>query len=121
MTAARRSPSRSRTWRRASRRCSKPCSRASSTRPNATSTSTPTTAATVEEVKDVIENRGGGFVKTMWCGDEACELKMKELAGVTSRCIPFEQEHLGDTCPRLRPRRQEDDSLGRGVLSGTTA
>ena len=57
------------------------------------------TAATVEEVKDVIENRGGGFVKTMWCGDEACELKMKELAGVTSRCIPFEQEHLGDTCP----------------------
>ena len=57
------------------------------------------TATTVEEVKDVIENRGGGFVKTMWCGDEACELKMKELAGVSSRCMPFEQEHLGDTCP----------------------
>ena len=57
------------------------------------------TAATVEEVKDVVENRGGGFVKTMWCGDEACELKMKELAGVTSRCIPFEQEHVGDVCP----------------------
>ena len=57
------------------------------------------TATTVDEVKDVIENRGGGFVKTMWCGDEACELKMKELAGVSSRCMPFEQEHLGDTCP----------------------
>ena len=41
----------------------------------------------------------GGFAKTMWCGDEACELKMKELAGVTSRCIPFEQEHVGDVCP----------------------
>lgn len=38
------------------------------------------TASTVEEVKDVVENRGGGFIKTMWCGDEACELKMKELA-----------------------------------------
>ena len=57
------------------------------------------TAQTVDEVKDVIENRGGGFIKTMWCGDEACELKMKELAGVSSRCMPFEQEHLGDTCP----------------------
>ena len=52
---------------------------------------------TVEEVKALMEN-GGGFAKTMWCGDEACELKMKELAGVTSRCMPFEQEHLGDTC-----------------------
>ena len=55
-------------------------------------------AHTADEVKDVIENRGG-FIKTMWCGDEACELKMKELAGVTSRCIPFEQEHVGDVCP----------------------
>ena len=57
------------------------------------------TASTVDEVKDVIENRGGGFVETMWCGDEACELKMKELAGVTSRCIPFDQKHVGDVCP----------------------
>ncbi|HBD86943.1 MAG TPA: proline--tRNA ligase, partial [Clostridiales bacterium] len=57
------------------------------------------TAETVEEVRDIIENRGGGFVKTMWCGDEACELKMKELAGVSSRCIPFEQEHVGRVCP----------------------
>ena len=34
----------------------------------------------------------------MWCGDEACELRLKEEAGVTSRCMPFEQESLGDTC-----------------------
>ena len=40
----------------------------------------------------------GGFAKTMWCGELACELKMKEEAGVSSRCIPLEQEHLGDTC-----------------------
>lgn len=56
------------------------------------------TASTPEEVRDIIETRGG-FVKTMWCGDEACELKMKEIAGVSSRCIPFEQEHIGDVCP----------------------
>ena len=37
--------------------------------------------------------------KTMWCGDEACEVAMKERAGVSSRCIPFEQEQLGETCP----------------------
>ena len=53
---------------------------------------------TVEEVKALMEN-GGGFAKTMWCGDPACEERMKELAGVSSRCIPFEQEHLGDVCP----------------------
>ncbi len=55
-------------------------------------------AHSAAEVKAIMES-GGGFAKTMWCGDEACELRMKEEAGVTSRCIPFEQEHLGDTCP----------------------
>ncbi len=39
-----------------------------------------------------------GLIKAMWCGDEACELKLKEVAGVTSRCMPFEQEHIADTC-----------------------
>jgi prolyl-tRNA synthetase len=57
------------------------------------------TAETVDEVKDIIQNRGGGFVETMWCGEEECEVKMKELAGVSSRCIPFEQKHIGDVCP----------------------
>ncbi|MEG1721180.1 MAG: His/Gly/Thr/Pro-type tRNA ligase C-terminal domain-containing protein, partial [Pseudoflavonifractor sp.] len=51
----------------------------------------------LEEVKEKMQQRGG-FAKTMWCGDEACELKMKEEAGVSSRCIPLRQEHLGDTC-----------------------
>ncbi len=53
-------------------------------------------AQTVEEVKAKAMD---GFVKTMWCGDAACEEKMKEAAGVSSRCIPFAQENLGDTCP----------------------
>ncbi len=39
-----------------------------------------------------------GFLKAMWCGDEACEQKIKEQAGLSSRCIPFAQEHLADTC-----------------------
>ncbi|MCD8051920.1 MAG: proline--tRNA ligase [Clostridiales bacterium] len=52
----------------------------------------------VEDVKAAMEKHTC-FAKTMWCGDEACEIAMKELAGVSSRCIPFEQEHLGDVCP----------------------
>ena len=46
-----------------------------------------------EEFKDT-----NGFVKAMWCGDQACEDKIKEEYGVTSRCIPFEQENLSGTC-----------------------
>ena len=53
--------------------------------------------ASLEEVKEKMSSQGG-FAKTMWCGDLECELRMKEEAGVSSRCIPLEQEYLGDTC-----------------------
>ena len=43
-------------------------------------------------------NTKPGFVKAMWCGDRACEDKIKELTSATSRCIPFEQEEISDTC-----------------------
>lgn len=39
-----------------------------------------------------------GFIKAMWCGDRACEELLKEKAGVSSRCMPFEQETLTETC-----------------------
>ncbi|MDR1002256.1 MAG: proline--tRNA ligase [Oscillospiraceae bacterium] len=39
-----------------------------------------------------------GFVKAMWCGDLSCEEKIKEEAGLSSRCIPFEQESVSDKC-----------------------
>lgn len=55
-------------------------------------------ASSLEEAKTLQETQGG-FIKTMWCGDLACELRMKEEAGMTSRCIPFQQETLGETCP----------------------
>ncbi|MDR1438981.1 MAG: proline--tRNA ligase [Clostridiales bacterium] len=41
---------------------------------------------------------GGGFIKAMWCGSEECEAAMKDIAGVSSRCIPFGQERIGDSC-----------------------
>ena len=45
-----------------------------------------------------LEENGDGFIKAMWCGEEECEDKIKELTGVGSRCIPFEQENLSDKC-----------------------
>ena len=50
-----------------------------------------------DEFKETIENRPG-FIKAMWCGDRACEDKIKEETGATSRCMPFEQEQVGETC-----------------------
>ena len=50
-----------------------------------------------EEFKDIAENKPG-FIRGMWCGDQACEDKIKEDTAATSRCIPFNQEHLADTC-----------------------
>jgi len=55
------------------------------------------TAASMDEVKAIMAERGG-FVHAMWCGDPACELEMKETAGVTSRNIPFAQEAISDVC-----------------------
>ncbi|MGN0664421.1 MAG: proline--tRNA ligase [Negativibacillus sp.] len=45
-----------------------------------------------------ILNEKPGFVKAMWCGDEACENKIKNDTTATSRCIPFQQEQLSDVC-----------------------
>lgn len=54
------------------------------------------TAKNMDEFKTEIEK--GGFVKAMWCGDVACEEKIKEGTTATSRCIPFEPESISDTC-----------------------
>ena len=54
-------------------------------------------ARSIEEAK-ALQAEHGGFIKTMWCGEQACELKMKEEAGMSSRCIPFEQEKLDEVC-----------------------
>ena len=54
-------------------------------------------AKTYEEFCDTINNKPG-FVKAMWCGDVACEEKIKEDTTATSRCMPFEQEQISDVC-----------------------
>ncbi len=45
-----------------------------------------------------IANEKSGFIRAMWCGDEACENKIKDETGIKSRCIPFNEEPIGDKC-----------------------
>ena len=40
----------------------------------------------------------GGFAKAMWCGDRACEDKIKEQFNATSRNMPFDQTAIDDHC-----------------------
>lgn len=56
-----------------------------------------TSARSLEEFKEQME-ANQGFIKTMWCGDEECEEKIKAETGAKSRCMPFEQEHIDDKC-----------------------
>ncbi|MCR5320857.1 MAG: proline--tRNA ligase [Lachnospiraceae bacterium] len=54
-------------------------------------------AKNMDEFRKIF-NEKSGFVKAMWCGDQACEDKIKEELSVTSRCMPFEQEQISDVC-----------------------
>lgn len=55
------------------------------------------TAADMETFERIF-NEKAGFVKAMWCGGQECEDVIKEKLSVTSRCMPFEQEQIADTC-----------------------
>ena len=55
------------------------------------------TAPNLDEMCDIADNKPG-FIKAMWCGDRECEDALKDKAGVSSRCIPFEQEQITDKC-----------------------
>jgi prolyl-tRNA synthetase len=50
----------------------------------------------MDEVRKVMDNNQG-FVKAMWCGDEACELKFKEIRGMKARCI-VDEKPISNKC-----------------------
>jgi prolyl-tRNA synthetase len=54
-------------------------------------------ATNMEELEEILNSKPG-FVKAMWCGDQACEDEIKEKFAATSRCMPFEQEQISDRC-----------------------
>ena len=51
----------------------------------------------LDELNAVLER--GGYAKMMWCGEQACEDKIKELYNATARCLPFNQIEFDDVCP----------------------
>lgn len=54
-------------------------------------------AVDLEAMKEIGETKQG-FVKAMWCGEAACEDQVREVTGLASRCIPFDQEQIAETC-----------------------
>ncbi len=54
-------------------------------------------AKNMEQFEEIFATKSG-FVKAMWCGEQACEDTIKEKLAVTSRCMPFEQEDIAPTC-----------------------
>lgn len=55
------------------------------------------TAQNMEEFAEICE-KTPGFIKAMWCGEQACEDQIKEETGASARCIPFAQEAISDKC-----------------------
>ena len=54
-------------------------------------------AKTLDELKAIAAEKNG-YIKAMWCGELECEMKLKEEADVSSRCMPFDGEAISDTC-----------------------
>ena len=54
--------------------------------------------AVVHDMEELTAQVNGGYAKAMWCGEQACEDRIKELTGSTSRNMPFDQTPVGDTC-----------------------
>ena len=69
-----------------------------------------------QEVKEMVETKGS-FARTKWCGKLECELKMKELAGVSSRCMPLKQSGTEGVCPVCGEKCTTDIYWGCGLLS----
>lgn len=58
---------------------------------------TTSVVTTPEEMREAADHKPG-FIKAMWCGELECEEKIKEVYGLSSRCMPFEQEKIAETC-----------------------
>ena len=54
-------------------------------------------AHSLEEVKKIMDTQPG-FIKADWCGNEECELKMKEIKGTKSRCILEDHKLIDGKC-----------------------
>ena len=70
----------------------------------------------MDEINATLAERGDGFVRAMWCGEEACEDEVKAKTGVGTRCIPLEQEQIADTCVCCGKPAETPCILGKSLL-----
>ena len=54
-------------------------------------------AHNLEDMERIL-NTQPGFIHAMWCGDEACEEKIKEIKGCKSRCILEDEKAIDEKC-----------------------
>ena len=54
-------------------------------------------AHNLKDMEDIL-NKQPGFIHAMWCGDEACETRIKEIKGCKSRCIVEDGEKIDTKC-----------------------
>ena len=54
-------------------------------------------AHSLDEIKNIL-NTQPGFIHAMWCGNEECETKIKEIKGCKSRCIDETGKKIDDKC-----------------------
>ena len=63
-------------------------------------------AKSMDEMKEIISNHPG-FVKAMWCGNEECEAKIKEIKGCKSRCILENHDKITGKCVACNKEAKE--------------
>ena len=68
-----------------------------------------------DEFKAHIEKQDG-FVKAMWCGETECEEAIKDETTATTRCMPFEQEHLSDVCVHCGKPAKKMEKLTKSIM-----
>lgn len=54
-------------------------------------------AHNLNDIENIL-NTQPGFIHAMWCGDEKCEEKIKEIKGCKSRCILENEEKIDNKC-----------------------
>ena len=54
--------------------------------------------ADVHSMEELEKQVNGGYAKAMWCGEQACEDEIKDRFSASSRCMPFDQTPIGETC-----------------------
>ncbi len=58
----------------------------------------------------------GNFAKAMWCGERACEDKVKEMTSASTRVMPFDQTPVGTKCVCCGKNLLKEDGTTEGKV-----